>query len=77
MNGAKYNKDIDKNINKDADKDSKLDLEKDLESTIPKFIFEKMILPGCAKIRKEGGFKLKIRNAISPLKIIRSKNPSY
>jgi hypothetical protein len=46
-------------------------------STIPGFILEKMLLPGCARILSDGGFSLKIVNAIAPLKIIKHHDEQY
>lgn len=53
-------------------------MDDDETSTIPKFVLEKMILPGCAKVPIDGdGFSIKVVNAISPFKIVRYTNDEY
>lgn len=48
-----------------------------IETTIPPFILEKMLLPGCARILADGKFSLRVRNAIAPLKIVRHRDDLY
>lgn len=53
-------------------------MDDDEKSTIPKFVLEKMLLPGCALIPiDEDGFTLKVVNAIAPFKIVRKTNGDY
>jgi hypothetical protein len=48
-----------------------------METTIPPFILERMLLPGCARILSDGRFCLRIKNAIAPLKIVRHHDDQY